>query len=405
MIEGALYTPCSKDRQRSIARAPCPRVLHRQPSTAAQCKGGGLAQVAEQMVGLLSESRRAQLRDNVQHVSFAVGTMCSGTDVCVEVLASAVQAGGGIGISHMFSCEISPPKQQWILTMSQPGPPKYLFENVLDFAASQGRGNVGAFCMRSQRRHSAPATDIVYMGFSCKDVSRLNVNRIASGGCIRDRSLRTGSTLDGGMCYVVARRPRLVLLENVASLDDASKSSGLSNADDLFAHFSKIGYYLVSAIYDARKHGAVQRRTRWWGIAMRISDSALDDGDSERCKLWAEEILKTLSEVELEPANFENILMPENSEDLSEWSKAGVAAPEDHARVFGFARQGRAGPRGNQTIQPYTCTKRNRTRAGLTLAILPGGRFDWRGQVAQGRLLNTEKVAPGIGQLRSSRSS
>ena len=50
---------------------------------------------------------------NVQNKTRIVGTMCSGSDICVEALSAIVELCGG-RIDHKLSCEILPKNQLWI---------------------------------------------------------------------------------------------------------------------------------------------------------------------------------------------------------------------------------------------------------------------------------------------------
>lgn len=276
--------------------------------------GGSLANVAKQMVGLLRPDRKQQLLSNVQGKHFSMGTMCSGSDVCSDVLSTILQHAGG-SHTHVFSCEIVPAKQRWIMEKCSPRP-KCLFENVMDFVGSRAR------CLIAGQHRAVPGTNVIFMGFSCKDVSHMNIYSAMSKDCIKQKSLRTGSTLSGGMQYIRRHRPKLVFLENVAALDDINRTSGISNADELFHMFRLLGYHLFSAIYDARSHGAPQRRTRWWGVAVRLRDDSLTDKDLVICNELTADFLDVLSQVEMLPAPLDTILMEEGSDELASWEES-----------------------------------------------------------------------------------
>jgi site-specific DNA-cytosine methylase len=267
------------------------------------------------MVGLLRPERKQQLLSNVQGKHFSIGTMCSGTDVCCDVVSAILQHAGG-SHTHMFSCEIGPAKQRWIMAMCSLRP-KCMFENVMDFYESRAR------CLIAGQHRAVPGANIIFMGFSCKDVSHMNIYSANARDCIKQKSLRTGSTLSGGMQYVRRHRPKLVFLENVAALDDINRNSGISNADELFHMFRLLGYHLFSTILDARSHGACQRRTRWWGVAVRVRDDSLTDKDMAMCSELAVDFLDVLSQVEMLPVNLDTILMEERGEQLKAWMESG----------------------------------------------------------------------------------
>jgi hypothetical protein len=86
--------------------------------------------------------------------------------------------------------------------------------------------------------------------------------------------------------------------------------------------FRLLGYHLFSAIYDARSHGAPQRRTRWWGVAVRLRDDSLTDKDLVICNELTADFLDVLSQVEMLPAPLDTILMEEGSDELASWEES-----------------------------------------------------------------------------------
>jgi site-specific DNA-cytosine methylase len=192
-----------------------------------------------------------------------------------------------------------------------------LFDNVLDF--QQGTG----YDVISQRRRQLPPADAVYLGFSCKDLSHLNKSSSSAKGCVRLSSLRTGGTLKGCVDYIKRVRPKLVYLENVAAIEDMDKTWGTSNADEVVSMVADLGYILVHKVLDARQHGAPQRRTRWWGMAVLVKTdgqplTAQEDIAYEEQK---QDVLQNLADMEMAPVSLDHVLMPEDSDELQEWQE------------------------------------------------------------------------------------
>ena len=158
--------------------------LDKNPKSAGPC----LKLIAKQMVQMLPESMKDNLRFNLQNKTRIVGTMCSGSDICVEALAAIVEECGG-ALHHKFSCEILPKNQLWIKQQMEGKCPDHLFEDVLSFPSGRG------FCVLAGKTKMLPPAEIVYVGFSCKDVSRMNKHSSSSRQCIREASLRTGGPL------------------------------------------------------------------------------------------------------------------------------------------------------------------------------------------------------------------
>lgn len=274
---------------------------------------GPPASLAKQLVDGMSDEHRQRFVGNLSGMDISIGTLCSGTDLCIGVLRGVMDFVGG-SVTHVFSCDSSGTSQQWILNFVKP-PPCVLYEDVTDLHSG------GGFCIRTQSRRTLPAVDIIFMGFSCKDVSRLNIHASRSHSCIREKSLRTGTTLSGGMSFVQQRRPAFVFMENVAALADASKGSDPSNVDALVGMFGDLGYLTISAVYDARRHGSPQRRPRWWGVAVRLSDMALSAETITSYDCSVKEMMRVLGDLEMEPASLDSILMPCGSADLAEWMR------------------------------------------------------------------------------------
>ena len=107
-------------------------------------------------------------------------------------------------------------------------------------------------------------------------------------------------------------RPRFILLESVAALCDSDPSTGSSNVDDLYVVLRRNGYILMSAVYDSRRHGAAQRRTRWWGLAVRVSEQNVPLSTIHEFEPLQARFFQALRRMEMEPANIADVLMQED---------------------------------------------------------------------------------------------
>lgn len=154
--------------------------VHQQASRASP----DLASMAKQMMALLPKEQLAILKKNFKGRSHVVGTMCSGSDVVTEALSALAEACEGT-IAHTFSCEILACNQRWIMTQCDP-PPQILYNDITEFHTGKG------YDVLSHKQRPLPVADIIYVGFSCKDVSRLNIHSGGANGCIAKEALRTG---------------------------------------------------------------------------------------------------------------------------------------------------------------------------------------------------------------------
>ena len=97
-----------------------------------RCLSAKLPMIANQMVSLLSEQDAAEFLSAWSGSKLIVGSLCSGTDVCVDAIRGLAEVGKFV-VEHKLSCEISPANQRWILQQCSP-PPAILYEGVLEFA-------------------------------------------------------------------------------------------------------------------------------------------------------------------------------------------------------------------------------------------------------------------------------
>ena len=93
------------------------------------------------------------------------GTMCSGSDLCLDVLRSVLRRCEA-QLDHSFSCEIDAGCQTFIREFAKPS---RLFTDVTEFGQDRVYDLVSCKCV------PVPGSMIVYLGFSCKDVSYMNM--------------------------------------------------------------------------------------------------------------------------------------------------------------------------------------------------------------------------------------
>ena len=196
------------------------------------------------------------------------GSCCSGSEG-VRFVADALnhifsQEGSACQLKHAFSCELHPEKKKWIsfvnscgkvvvdrvLTgavasdtaenvVEQAGLP-CIFNNILDLGGPSGT----AECWQHAGLCRAPSVDVLVLGTSCKDMSRANPSSaVRRETVLQQQTSKGGSaqTFRGFLLYLDARRPPIVLFENVDSMED-SKPGGQSNADIFHAEVSSRGY-------------------------------------------------------------------------------------------------------------------------------------------------------------------
>ncbi|OLN86492.1 hypothetical protein CCHL11_08467 [Colletotrichum chlorophyti] len=233
-------------------------------------------------------------------VNIRIATMCSGTDGPILALREFQEAAAGLGhpnrlnFEHVFSCEIEPFKQLWIQRNTPPS--GSLFRNVVDL------GKPGASQAMTADGYMAKIPemiDVLIAGSSCVDFSSLNnkkeLVKKASGlhqlylryqkdeltaKAVNEDPVVTASVIDdlnhlaanlhketgestktfvSILNYIQQRRPRVVILENVATAPF-----------DKFANFwfPAIGYCAGFSQADSKNFLVPQTRQRKYLLAV-----------------------------------------------------------------------------------------------------------------------------------------
>ena len=114
-----------------------------------------------------------------------------------------------------------------------------------------------------------PPVDILVVGTSCKDMSRMSAYSKESRAILRQHWFPGGSaqTFHGLLAYIDRCPPNLVIYENVDSMDEGS---GESNVDILLSEFSSRGYEGQRMTLDAQSFGLPQHRRRTWVLFVRV---------------------------------------------------------------------------------------------------------------------------------------
>ena len=236
-----------------------------------------------------------------------IASACSGSAGDVFVAGSIEKAykvsdGRGPTIKHLFSCEASPSKRQWIQgiyaatalsTASGQGARREraeascqnvcspcLFTDITDLAG-------GRACCESHfgldgkpRRCPVQRCDIFVCSTSCKDMSRMSS---ASGQDVLNQRESVGGsaqTHHGMMGYIETYRPRGVIYENVDSVSDNVPGASMTNEDILQSDFASRGYEIQKIFASSSQFGLPQDRQRYYIIAVLVVASPALEFDS-----------------------------------------------------------------------------------------------------------------------------
>lgn len=194
-----------------------------------------------------------------------VGTTCSGTDLCVYALKSAIRAANillfpthpmlNARVESKFACDTKHISQVWLKEMHDPSPER-IFKDVREM------GNRSAYDVKSGSQQLVPPCMWFISGFCCTDVSGLNVKANQSRGNIASGTGKTGATFAGACQYIERFRPIFVIMENVPAIDDIDRRTNKSNLDCVLLRLESLGYCCFTTKLCPRWHGVPQRRAR-----------------------------------------------------------------------------------------------------------------------------------------------
>ena len=103
-----------------------------------------------------------------------------------------------------------------------------------------------------------PRVDLYVAGFPCQDFS--------VKGQKRGRTAARGRLVDHPLAYIRAKRPRVVVLENVKGLVAPRNLPALRH---VVGHLQESGYRVHLKVINSRDAGMVQNRERLWFVAIR----------------------------------------------------------------------------------------------------------------------------------------
>ena len=220
-------------------------------------------------------------------LSLTWGSCCSGSEgVHFAVLAvqnTLAQQGFKVEFAHAFSCESNKQKRLWIRRVLQSG-------NVFNRANADHSAHYGcifkdigdmshgqAFCEVHNKECPVKSVDLLFIGTSCKDLSRANGHVDRTRPVLAEAVSRGGSaqTFRGFVNYCEAHRPALILYENVDAIDDKVSAGAENNLSLLMRAMSDLQYQGQKVMTDAQQFGLPCRRRRLYVLFVNTTSSKL----------------------------------------------------------------------------------------------------------------------------------
>ncbi len=159
-----------------------------------------------------------------------LGTLCSGGDFIVpmvQAIAAAVNQRASalrITVADIFGCEWD--QDVWDVRVRAMPAPRFFYRDVLSLPLQE-----------------MPAVDLLVFGSSCKSLSRQNnKRRTLRDTDAADKLCSSGATMQSCLRYIAAKRPRIVIAENVVGMLDSTGIGQERNVDVVLDALRDCGY-------------------------------------------------------------------------------------------------------------------------------------------------------------------
>ena len=201
-----------------------------------------------------------------QHLD--VGTLCSGSEItgmALEALAASIsrQELPTLQFNLRFTCESMLKKQEWLCKVTSKS--CCCFCNITDLR------NELAYCVHHQGLCYVPRVNLIVVGLSCKDISKMNIHSAKHRSIMQDPTSPGGAatTFTGLLGYLDAHGCDVLLGEEVEELADGDGNNGnISNFSIMSAELSNRNFELQALLVNNTDFGLPSRRKRIYFMGM-----------------------------------------------------------------------------------------------------------------------------------------
>ena len=174
-------------------------------------------------------------------------------------------------------------------------------------------GEAMAACTCHGGKCYVTSVDVLCVGTSCKDLSKANPSKGKHDAAVLSLATSRGGsaqTFRGLLSYVRNHRPRLIIYENVDTLEESSQS-GPSNQDILMSELMSLGYHGQPTICEASKFGLPCRRRRCYIFFVQMNSNTIVDFDQKDIRAVFESFKLYLASCMREGPSLDDVLLPE----------------------------------------------------------------------------------------------
>ena len=213
------------------------------------------------------------LRSFAKHITRAdmvpFGTACTGTDIFAKVMEKLFlywRLTFGLSIGHLHAVlhsEQNPKKQHFLcceFDVQLMVPDCEMFHDRKVYNTVTGDDEL------------LPETSLYGAGFCCTDISKMNSQRKRNANNVRDKTGKTGTTLEASLTYIETQRPPLAILEcvpemeNIHEDDDGSKAD--SDSDKVVARLEAKQFTVLVVRFRCSRYGSRAERDRWYAAVI-----------------------------------------------------------------------------------------------------------------------------------------
>lgn len=240
-------------------------------ATQAETPTRPLDRAIEAWVSHLSPSVRLRVERGMRAAAsrdvLTFATVFSGTDIVTRIISRLYKRfhqfvpGDRVSWVALYQCELDPDKRVWL--------GEQFPECEMLFVDAAHLSKPKAFNTKSQTHESVPQAEILIAGFVCKSRARCNSARSANKGCVAGGTGETGMTFGFIMDLIHAKKPALVILENVTGLEEATGTGPDEDASDatyVVGALEEAGFSAQSLTVKAQDYSSKTNRTRLYFV-------------------------------------------------------------------------------------------------------------------------------------------
>lgn len=210
------------------------------------------------------------------------GSLCSGSEGAHFVMKAIQEAWPDVELQQRFACESSPAKRAWIHDIVNSERAASGQDLVCVFTDIADMKKEFAHCTVHDRACPVPGCELLIVGTSCKDLSKMNrtVQKKPGKPILSMATSPGGSagTFRGLLGFLDNHHVDVVVYENSDMLDDKDGACGGNEEYDVFhAEMSARKYEGQNMVLDSSLFGSAASRRRFWCVLSKAGVSSTLD--------------------------------------------------------------------------------------------------------------------------------